>query len=72
MIKKDGNKVTAKQWVAESTAADLDLVFDFYYERYASEWEEMTERERDQIQDQMNQFRARVEKILARTLKGMK
>lgn len=69
MIKYDDKKCTAKTWAAESALSDLELAFDYFYERREDEWNAMTEKEQKEVSLQMRKLEERCRKILMKASK---
>ena len=72
MIARDGKKMTAKQWVVEVLKGDVELATDYYYEREATDYDKMTDKEKNEISRHYNNFHNRILKMLYKSQKKVK
>jgi len=70
-IKKifSGEKCTAKQWATDMLWQDLDNITDYYYDRWDCVYRLMTEKEKLEVNRQIDIWHNRIEKILKRAMK---
>lgn len=63
-IDPDGHPMTPKAFAKTVVYEDLALIFDYWYERQEEALKDMTVREKNLVQDQMDKIQARFEKAL--------